>query len=99
MPPSTLDIRHSQFERAGVRCFLLLALLTQLSTLNPQLCVAATFTNSITISEGNAVYDGQDIVIDRATEAIDGPHAFNSLLPPTVRRCPNHQFSAFSQLL
>ena len=37
-------------------------------------------TNSITISETNAIYDGQDIVISNATVSIDGSHAFNSLL-------------------
>ena len=66
-------------ERAGVRCFLLFALLTQLSTFNSQLS-AATFTNNVTLTETNNTYDGQDIVISGATVTIDGPHSFNSLL-------------------
>jgi hypothetical protein len=41
---------------------------------------AAVFTTNLTITETNFAYDGQDIVIDGATAAIDGPHAFNSLL-------------------
>jgi hypothetical protein len=48
------------------RLSLLFALLTQLSTINPQLS-AATLTNSFTITEANTSYDGQDIVIDGAT--------------------------------
>ena len=65
-----------------MRCILLLAALTQLSTLSPQPCVAATFTANALISETNTAYDGQDLVISGAgvTVAIDGPHAFHSLL-------------------
>jgi hypothetical protein len=39
-------------------------------------------TNSLTISETNAAYDGQDLVISGpgVTVAMDGPHHFNSLL-------------------
>ena len=53
-----------------------------LSTFNPPLSAAsaAVFTTSATLSESDTNYDGQDIVIDGATVAIDGPHAFNSLL-------------------
>ena len=40
---------------------------------------AAVFTNNLTLSETNAAYDGQDIVISGATLTVDGPHAFNSL--------------------
>lgn len=78
-PVSALPLRSG--ERARVRCFLLFAILTQLSALTPQLCVAATFTTTALISEANTAYDGQDIVIDGAvTVTIDGRHAFNSLL-------------------
>lgn len=38
---------------------------------------AVTFTNTVTISETNTAYDGQDIVVDGATVTIDGPHSFN----------------------
>ena len=42
---------------------------------------AAVFTNALTLSETNTAYDGQDIVIQGATVAIDGPHAFHSPAP------------------
>ena len=44
--------------------------------------LAAIFTSNTTITETNLAYEGQDIVISGAgvTVAIDGPHAFNSLL-------------------
>jgi len=56
--------------------------LSQLSTLTPQLAAAPViFTTNAIIAEANAAFDGQEIVIDGAvTVAIDGPHAFNSLL-------------------
>jgi hypothetical protein len=45
------------------------------------------FTNATTIAETNTTYDGQDIVVSGTAEcgmqnavAIDGFHAFNSLL-------------------
>jgi hypothetical protein len=41
---------------------------------------AAEFTTPITISETDTTYDGQDIVINSTTVAIDGAHSFNSLL-------------------
>ena len=40
----------------------------------------ATFTTPITIHEGDATYDGLDIVVDGTTVTINGPHTFNSLL-------------------
>jgi hypothetical protein len=58
---------------------LLFLVFTQLSTFSPHLS-AAVFTNNITITEADISYDGQGIVIDGATVAIDGPHAFNSRL-------------------
>ena len=48
--------------------------------LNVPSALAATFTTGFTITETNLTYDGQDIVISGATVAIDGAHAFNSLL-------------------
>lgn len=63
-----------------VRGILLFALLTQLSTFNPQLNAAVTFTNLASISETNTAYDGQDIFVDGAAVTIDGPHSFNSVL-------------------
>jgi hypothetical protein len=38
------------------------------------------FTNALTISETNASYDGQDLIINNATVTINGAHSFNSLL-------------------
>ena len=66
---------------------------------------AAVFTTNAVISESNTNYDGQDIVIDAATVAIDGPHAFHSLvltngamlLIPT--RSPNAHASSRQTLL
>jgi hypothetical protein len=78
MPPSTLDIRHSQFERARVRCLPFLLLILLLLLLFPSLAPAAVFTTNLTLTETNFAYDGQDIVIDGAMVAIDGLHAFNS---------------------
>lgn len=52
----------------------------------PFLCLAtlkgfsAILSSNVTISETNRLYDGEDLVIDGAAVAIDGPHAFNSLL-------------------
>ena len=54
--------------------FLLLILLSSPST------PAAVFTTNLTLSETNFAYDGQDIVINGATVAIDGPHTFSSTL-------------------
>lgn len=48
--------------------------------LTAQHCWSTVFTTNAVISETNFAYDGQDIVIDGATVAIDGLHAFNSLL-------------------
>ena len=60
---------------------LLTLALVQLSLLVSSLEAAAiTFTTGFTITETNFAYDGQDIVISGATVAIDGAHAFNSLL-------------------
>lgn len=64
-----LCIRWAKGSR--VRCFLLAVLLTQLSTFNPQLFAAITFTNAVTISETNTNYDGQDIIVDGATVTIE----------------------------
>ncbi len=50
---------------------MVLALLPQVSTFNPQLFVAITFTNAVTISEANTNYDGQDIIVDGATVTIE----------------------------
>jgi hypothetical protein len=68
-----------------VRCAFLLAALTQLSTLNPQPCAAATSTTNALICESNLAYEREDLGISGAgvTVAIDGPHAFNS--PPGNR--------------
>ena len=41
---------------------------------------AAEFTTPTTISETDTTYDGQDIVINSTTVAIDGAHSFSSLL-------------------
>jgi hypothetical protein len=37
------------------------------------------FTSSTTIGEGDTTYEGKDLLIDGATVAIDGPHAFDSV--------------------
>ncbi len=37
------------------------------------------FTSTITIAEGDTTYEGQDILVDGATVAIDGPHNFGSV--------------------
>ena len=50
------------------------------SPLNSQPLQAAIFTTPVTINEGDAAYEGQDIVVDGTTVTINGPHAFNSLL-------------------
>ena len=74
-------------ERAGaseslglrVRCFFPVVFLL-LFLLSPSSAAAATFTTPVTISEGDATYEGQDIVVDGTTATINGPHGFNSLL-------------------
>jgi hypothetical protein len=47
------------------------------STLNlqPSTAPAATFTTNALLTEADTSYDGQDIVIDGATVAIDGRHS------------------------
>jgi len=37
------------------------------------------FTSNTSITESNTTYDGQDILIEGATVAIDGPHSFSSV--------------------
>src|SRR4051812_45331355 len=51
-------------------------------TIDPVSLHASTIilTNSITISEANTNYDGQDLVISGATVTVDGSHSFASLL-------------------
>lgn len=48
----------------------------------PSSAFAVTITSSLTIAENDLTCDGQDMVISGTgvTVAIDGPHAFNSLL-------------------
>src|SRR5437879_4813538 len=48
--------------------------------ISPQPLTAATFTASTTINEGDATFDGQDIIVSNATVTINGAHSFNSLL-------------------
>src|SRR5437867_3027605 len=55
-------------------------LVAAIGCLFAQSATAIVFTNSITIAETNASFDGQDIIVSGATVAIDGPHGFNSLL-------------------
>ena len=57
---------------------ILLLLLLLLSPLAPAATV--TFTNAVTISETNASYDGQNLIVSGATVTMDGSHRFNSLL-------------------
>ena len=44
------------------------------------LLLAATFTTSVTISESDTTYDGQDIAVNGATLTVNGAHRFASLL-------------------
>jgi hypothetical protein len=41
---------------------------------------AATFTTNALITEADAAFDGQDIVVSGATLTVDGRHSFNSML-------------------
>ncbi|MFV1968516.1 MAG: hypothetical protein ACC628_24095 [Pirellulaceae bacterium] len=40
---------------------------------------SVTLSTDLTISETEFTYDGEDLLIDGATVAIDGPHSFNSI--------------------
>ena len=61
-----------------MRCAFLLALLTQLLALNPQLS-PATFTTNALITEADTSFDGQDIVVSGAMLTVDRRHSFNCL--------------------
>ena len=65
-------------ERAGVRCrFASLFFFFVYFACFVVTAPAAVFTTNLTLSETNFAYDGQDIVMDGATVAIDGPHALS----------------------
>ena len=72
-----------------MRCFFLLALLTQFSTFTPPPASAAVFTSNATIAEAKTNFDGQDIVIDGATVALDGRIASTPSSSPTARCAPS----------
>jgi hypothetical protein len=68
---------------------LLFLVFAQLSTFNPQLSAAATFTNNITITETNTTYEGQDIVISvkgaLLTVDTDSGWRLNQVVPRALR--------------
>jgi Bacterial pre-peptidase C-terminal domain/Bacterial Ig-like domain len=64
---------------AKMRWWFMSVAIAQLSILIPQLS-AATFTTNAPITEEDASYDGQDIVVSGAMLTMDGTHGFNSLI-------------------
>src|SRR5688572_17203462 len=51
----------------------------RLEPLEERCLLAIVFSTGTTIGESNFTFDGQDIVINGATVAINGPHSFNSV--------------------